>query len=175
MNNSAANPPRSLYKLVHPCRDQIEFKQGCLDDSLPPDHKARKVWEFVQSLDTDPCFLKIKSMFGGPGRPASSPDVLLCLWLFGLTEGITSGRQIVSLSESHDAYRWIRGGVPVNRTTLCDFRTLDSSLFHNLLTSSLAVMMRAGVLNSEDLAQDGTRLQAAAGFATYRGESSNSR
>ena len=172
MNNSSTQSAQKLYKIAHPSRHQMEFKEECLDNFLPPNHKARKIWDFVQSLDTNPCFVKIRSMQGRVGRPTTSPHVLLCLWLYALTEGISSGRKIAELTMLHDAYRWICGGLSINRTMVCEFRASDSALFHQLLTSSLAIMLRADLLTSEDLAQDGTRLQAAAGFNTYRGENS---
>lgn len=170
MNNLTKQSTKSFYKTLNPCRHQIEFKECCLDDSLPPYHKARKIWEFVKNLESDSCFRKIKSMAHAVGRPTTSPDVLLCLWLYALTEGISSGRKIADLSKYHDAYRWISGGVPINRTMLCEFRVLDSALFQQLLTNSLAMMLRANLLIPEDLAQDGSKLQASAGGNTYRGE-----
>lgn len=163
-----AQPPVSILKIHSPCRDQVEMRIDCLDDRLPSDHKARKVWDFVEMMDTDPCYYRIGSLFGAVGRAATDPKVFFALWLFALTEGVISARRIESLCEEHDAYRWIAGCTGVNRTNLSEFRASDASCFHELLTNSLALMVKAGLLAEEDFGQDGTRVQAAAGFNTYR-------
>jgi len=160
--------PLGILKIQSPCRNQVEIRMDCLNDRIPHDHKARKVWEFVEMIDTNPCYNRIKSLYGTAGRAATNPKVFFALWLFALTEGITSARRIEKLCEEHDAYRWMAGGTGVNRTNLSKFRANDTVCFHELLTNSLALMVKAGLLGEEDFGQDGTRVKAAAGFNTYR-------
>ena len=169
MNNSSKNSIRTSRKIKHPCRDQIEMNFYCLDDRISYDHKARAVWDFVQQMNTEILFEEIKSCIGEPGQKASSPDVLLALWIYGLTEGTFSARRIASECKENDAYRWIAGGVGVNRDNLSRFRSACPAKFQALLTESLAVMLKNGLLKEEDFAQDGTRITACAGFNTFRG------
>jgi transposase len=168
MNNKSL--AASTFKTTSPCRDQYEFTYGCLDDKISQDHKARKIWEFVENMDTDPCYMDIKSIIGDAGRAATDPKVLFALWLFAYSQGVTSGREIVRLINEHDAYRWIAGGTGVNRSNLSTFRSSNLLKFQELLTSSIAVMVKADLLKEEDFGQDGTRLQAAAGFSSFRTE-----
>lgn len=158
----------SKYKLYNPCRKQVQMEYGALDDKIPEDHKARKVWGFVEKMDLSPCFRKVNTFKGKSGQKTTSPKVIFALWLFALVEGVYSGRKIAELCEEHDAYRWIAGGVPINRTMICEFRSLDPTVFQDLLTTSLAVMVKARLLNPQDCAQDGTKIQSAAGFNSYR-------
>jgi transposase len=169
--NSFKVESAKYLKIRYPIRDQIEMQVSCLNDRLPPNHKARRVWEFVEAMDTNPLFDGIKSLKGGVGRYATDPKVFLTLWLYGLTEGVSSASKIATLTKEHDAYRWISGGTGVNHDNLSEFRSTNLPIFHKLLTNSLAVLVKAEVLTEEDFAQDGTRIKTAAGFNTFRGES----
>ncbi|MFT4552112.1 MAG: transposase [Chlamydiales bacterium] len=104
------------------------------DERIPQDHKARRVWEFVEKIDTEPCFRKSKTMVGSSGQPTTCPRVLFALWLYAFIDGVSSGRKISELCKEHDAYRWIADEVPINRTMLCDFRSSDPTTFNVLLT-----------------------------------------
>jgi transposase len=165
MNNHAL---KALYKLYTPCRNQLEMHINCLDSLLPAEHKARDIWEFVNSMDCTPCYALLKTFMGNDGRPATSPQVLLALWIFSIMDGNISARKLARLCEEHNAYKWIAGGVPINRTMLAEFRTINPSLFESLLTNTLAVMLKSGLINDVDFSQDGTRIKASAGFNTYR-------
>lgn len=169
MNNAHL---KNQYKLRNPCRDQIEMQINHLDSLLPPDHKARDVWEFVNSMDCRPCFALIKTFIGSDGRPATSPQVVFALWIYSILDGNLSARKLEELCKNHNVYKWIAGGVPINRTMLAEFRSLNPLLFEDLLTNTLAVMLKAGLINDTDFAQDGTRIKANAGLSSYRREQS---
>jgi transposase len=172
MNNSSHQSHRPHLKIANPCRTQVEMNFFCLDDRISHDHKARAVWDFVQELDTSILYEMVESTKGAPGRMATSPQVFLALWLYAITEGTVSARRIERECQENDAYRWIAGGVGVNRNNLSNFRNKHFTTFHVLLTESLAVMVKNGVLQEEDFSQDGTRIKAAAGFNTFRSETS---
>lgn len=167
MNNLHHN-----FKILNPCRNQIEMSMICLDQLIAPDHKVRAIWEFVDQMDTKPCFADISTFYGEVGRPASSPKVLFALWLYSILDGNTSARKLEELCKNHDVYKWLTGGIPINRTMLADFRSNNSIKFEDLLTSCLAVMVQAGILTGEDFSQDGTRVKANAGFKSFRREES---
>ena len=143
----------------------MQFK--CLDDLLPPEHKARAVWEFVDKMDLTSCYSKILSYKNHAGRSRTSPKVLLSLWIYSILDGNISARKIEELSCYHDAYKWIAGGTPVNRTMIAEFRSENPEKFEDLLTSCLAVMVQGNVISDHDFAQDGTRVKAYAGFNSF--------
>jgi transposase len=171
MNNNA-DFHTSNIKLIGPCRNQMEMQFDCLDMLLPPEHLARSVWEFVEAMDTRPCFSYVNTFFGYKGRSTTSPNILLAIWLYSILDGNCSARKLDILCKNHNAYKWIAGGAPINRTMLADFRSKDPMKFEDLLTSCLAVMLQAGLIKDEDFSQDGTRVKANAGFNSFhRGES----
>jgi transposase len=163
MNNPAPN-----YKIHGPERCQFEFQFACLDTLIPEDHRVRAVWDFVQEMDTSFCFDGIKTSFGGQGRSATCPKILLTLWIYSLMEGNASARKLEDLCENHNVYKWIVGGAPINRTMLAEFRSKNPFKFEDLLASCLAVMLKHEVIKDEDFAQDGTRVKANAGFNSFR-------
>src|SRR5689334_1374771 len=160
----------SHLKLKHPVRNQMEMRLNTLDTLLPRDHKARNIWEFVDQMDTRACFVNVNTFFGKAGRSATSPKVLFASWLYSILDGNTSARKLEELCKNHNVYKWLAGGVSINRTMLAEFRAIEPMIFEDLLTSCLAVMLQAGLINDTDFAQDGTRIKANAGFNSYRRE-----
>jgi transposase len=161
---SVAGQPR----LREPMRGQIELRAVDLDSLIGADHPARVFWAYVERLDLRALEDAIKSREGHPGHPAAAPRLLLALWLYATSEGVGSARALAELCGSHDAYRWLCGGVSVNYHSLSDFRVGYSALLDDLLTQNVAALIGAGLIDLERLAQDGVRVRAAAGAASFR-------
>lgn len=159
-------------KLIGPCRTQYEMQFGDLEALLPPEHLARSIWEFVEAMDTRPCFSYVNTFKYCAGRPMTSPKILLALWLYTILDGNCSARKLEELCKNHNAYRWIVGRAPINRTMLAAFRSKDTLKFEDLLTNCLAVMVKAGLIEDKDFAQDGTKIKANAGNNSFRSETS---
>lgn len=149
-------------------RNQIELRAMDLDATIALDHPARNVWAFVEGLDLTALYSAIGSVEGRAGRAAIDPKILLALWLYATVEGVGSAREIERLTEAHDAYRWICGGVNVNHHTLSDFRCARVDLLDDWLTHSVAVLTAQDLVKLERVAQDGMRVRASAGAASFR-------
>ena len=108
-------------------RSQLRWDMVDLESQLPADHRARVVWTYVSGLELGAFYARIEAREGEPGRPPADPKVLLALWLYAISEQIGSARALARLCESHDAYRWLCGGVSVNYHGLADFRTRVNS------------------------------------------------
>jgi len=155
-------------RLREPVRDQIELRAVDLDGLIGPDHPARVIWEYVQRLDMSSLEQAVRAREHTPGQAPASPRLLLALWLYATSEGVGSARALARLCESHDAYRWLCGGVSVNYHGLADFRTADSNLLDRLLTENIATLSAANVINLNEVVQDGVRVRASAGAASFR-------
>ena len=149
-------------------RQQVVMHVASLDSLLPEDHRARLVWEYVEGLDLSELYEQIRAVEGGAGRDAMDPKILMALWLDATLDGVGSARQLAKLCEDHLAYRWICGGVSVNYHTLSDFRTAHPHLLDTLLTQSVATLMHEGLVTLHRVAQDGMRVRANAGAASFR-------
>jgi transposase len=155
-------------RLRQPERDQIELRAVDLDSLLAADHPARIFWRYVEGLDLSQLYGAIKAREGTPGHPPIDPRLMLALWLYATSDGVGSARALARLCESHDAYRWLCGGVSVNYHTLSDFRMAHAELLDELLAKNVAALAAAGLIDLDALAQDGVRVRAAAGSSSFR-------
>jgi transposase len=162
--SSAVGKPR----MREPVRDQIELRAMDIDSLIGLDHPARVIWDYVERLDLRELEDAIKAREGTPGGPATTPRLLMALWLYATSEGVGSARALERLCEQHDAYRWLCGGVSVNHHTLSDFRVGHGDLLDRLLTENLAALCAANLIDASTLAQDGVRVRASAGAASFR-------
>ena len=155
-------------RVLQPIRNQVEWAPRTLDSMLPDEHPARAIWDTLQKLDLSAFYGSIKAILGHAGHPTTDPRVLLALWLYATAEGIGSARQLARLCEEHDAYRWLRGGVPINHHMLSDFRSEHEQELNELMTQILALMMSEGLVRLQHVAQDGMRVRASAGAGSFR-------
>ena len=166
---SVPPPTRAEHaRVLRANRQQLQWMPRDLDAVLPQDHPARAIWEILERMDLAAFYGSIRAVLDGPGRPTTDPQVLLGLWLLATTEGIGSARQLARLCDEHDAYRWLCGGVPVNYHMLADFRVARQAALDDLLTQIVGSLMAAGAVTLERVAQDGMRVRASAGAASFR-------
>jgi transposase len=155
-------------RVMSPQREQVELRAVDLESLLAPDHPARTVWAFVQSMDLAPLYARIKSVAGRGGAPAIDPAILVALWLWATIDGVGSAREVDRLCERDDAYRWICGGVGVNYHSLADFRTEHEAWLDAQLTRSIASLLDRRLVTLSAVAQDGLRVRAHAKASSFR-------
>ena len=162
-------PPRvGPKRLRHAVRNQVEFQHCSLDELLPEEHEARIVWDYVCGLDLSELRQRIQAVEGGPGQAPADPRILVALWLYATLRSVGSARELNRLCQYHAAYRWICGGVSMNYHTLADFRTQRVDLLDRLLSESVASLMAEGLVSLDRVAQDGMKVRASAGAASFR-------
>ena len=170
--SEAAEGVAGIPRLQRPDRHQMELLPVNLDSLLAADHRARAVWALVERMDLSALYASIRAVEGHAGRAPIDPRILMALWLYATLDGVGSARALAALCESHQAYQWICGGVGVNYHTLSDFRTAHVAVLDELLTQSVAVLMSQGLVDLNRVAQDGMRVRASAGAASFRRERS---
>src|SRR6187401_2778113 len=164
----AAAKPGGAARLREPVRDQVGLRAVDLDALLGPSHPARTIWAYVQALDLRELEEAVRAREHTAGQAPVSPRLLIALWLYATSEGVGSARALARLCESHDAYRWLAGGVSLNHHTLSDFRVGHGELLDRLLTENVATLAACGLIDLGKLAQDGVRVRASAGATSYR-------
>jgi transposase len=173
MPEPEADCPKHAYgqpRLKTAVRGQVEITMSAIDDLIPPDHKVRFVWAFVEKLNLNSILNSIQSVEGSVGRPATDPKILLAIWLYATLEGIVSARVIADYCKEHIAYKWLCGGVAMNHHTISDFATKHSEQFDEWLTESVAILMKEGFVDLQEIAQDGVKVRAYAGKSSFRRE-----
>jgi transposase len=155
-------------RIAEPQRRQGVILYELPEDRLAPTHPARVLWDVVDTLDLSKFLDGVKATEGRPGRPTLSPQMKLVLWLYAISTGVGSAREIVRLVETDAAYRWIVGDRKVSHQTLSMFRGEHGAALDELMTDILASLIHKGVLSLELVAQDGMRVRAAASAPSFR-------
>ena len=157
-------------RLRRPNRSQMSFGLLSPEDLVPVDHPVRAVWAVVESLDLSKFREPLKAREGVAGRDATDPGLLVALWLWAATEGEWSAREVARLCERDATYRWLCGGVTVNHRLLGEFRTGHADALDALFTQVLAALAHKGLVSVERVSQDGMKVRASAGAASFRRE-----
>jgi len=167
--SAAENGPRPLGppRLRSADRQQI-LPPMPLEEVIEPDHPARSVWRFVEGLDLSLLYDRIRSREHTPGRPPTDPRILVALWLYAILYDVISARRVEELSRHHNAFRWLRGGAPLNHHLLSDFLVEHMDVLKGLFTHSVVVLQQEDLVDLDRVGQDGVRVRASAGAASFR-------
>ena len=164
---AATTERRAHLRLRRVNRDQVTPVPARLADWLPPDHLARLIWDAITRLDLTAFYAPIVVVDGGAGQAATDPQILVALWTYATSQGVTSARALDRLCVEHLAYIWLCGGVSMNYHTLSDFRIKHRQALDDLMTQVLGRLCHAGLVEFEHIAQDGIRVRASAGAASF--------
>ena len=154
-----------------------ERRQGVMrfeipDQLLPEEHAARIIWRVVETLNLDGFVERAKALDGVAGRSITSVRMLLTLWLYAISEGIGSGREIERKLSTDTAFQWIVSGERVGRSTINSFRAMHGKALDKVFTDVLASLVKSGLVALDTVAQDGTRIRASASAPSFRREAS---
>ena len=165
-----SGPHGSQLRLRRVNRQEVVPVPARLEELLSKNHVARLMWEVLERLDLTAFYRNIKVVEGKPGAPAIDPRILIALWLYAISQGVSSAREIDALRVEHVAYMWICGGVSLNYHTISDFRTDYEQELDELMTQVIVHLREAGLVQLETQSQDGMRVRASAGTASFRRE-----
>ena len=68
------------------------FRTVDVERMIDDDHSARSIWEMIGRLDLSLYLGKIAAVEGRAGRDHTSPQLLISLWLYAYSRGISSAR-----------------------------------------------------------------------------------
>jgi transposase len=149
-------------------RDQLVMRTVDVEQLVGPDHPARAIWELAGQCDLQPFYEMIQAVESKAGRPPHDPRLLISVWLYSYTQGIASGREIEKRCGYDPAYMWLTGAEKVCAHSLTDFRTAYGEALKDLSIQVLAVMAAEGLVDLQQVTQDGTKISASAGADTFR-------
>ena len=149
-------------------RESKVIRPQRIDDLIGESHRARIVWDFVDGLDLSDLYAKVKSVEYHAGRPAIDAKILFAVWLYATLDGETSARRISIFCKEFNPYIWLCGGIEINHHTLSDFYTSHADYLEKQFTLHLASLYQQDLVDLETVAQDGMRVRASAGSASFR-------
>lgn len=170
MEKKGERPEKARLRLKPINRQQLVMRPMDVEELVPEDHEVRAIWEFVGRLDLSHYYGEIEAMEGEAGRPAWDPRLMISLWIYAYSKGVSSGREICRLCWTDPAYQWLTAMEPVNYHTLCDFRVIHKEGLDELFTQVLGLLSAEGLITLERVMHDGTKVKAYASGDTFRRE-----
>ncbi len=127
-----------------------------LRDCLPPEHLARFIVEAIAKLDLS----SIYAQFGSKGGEPYAPEILLGLIFYGYATGVFGSRKIEKATHDSIPFRFIAGGLHPDHDTIANFRKIFLPEIKELYVQILVMAKEAGILNLENVSQDGSKIHA---------------
>ena len=166
----AENEVKNELRLKAVNRQQMILRAVDVEKLIEADHAARAIWELVGRLDLREFTAEIESVEGYAGRPAYDPQLLISLWIYAYSEGVSSAREVARRCEYHPAYQWLTGCEGVNYHSLSDFRVQHQAALDGLFAQVLGVLSAEGLITLERVMHDGTKVKALASGNSFRRE-----
>jgi transposase len=155
-------------RLRTPDRSQVVIRMESPEGLIPAGHHARVIWQVVEAMDLSAFLEPIKAREHACGRDATSPKLLVALWLYATTRGVGSARELAKLCTEAKPYQWLCGGVTLNHHLLSDYRVDHGQALDELMTRSIATLADKKLIKVFRISQDGTRVRACAGASSFR-------
>jgi len=149
-------------------RSQILLRTVDVEALIEEDHSARSIWNLVGRLELSPYYVEIAAVEGRAGRSHTAPQLLISLWLYAYSRGISSAREVARRCEFEPAFQWLCGLEPVSHKTLSDFRSNHKAALDDLFVQVLGMLSAEGLITMERVTLDGTKIKANAGGNTFR-------
>src|ERR1035437_295108 len=162
--------PHGSVKLKSIDSRQTVLAQIYVEELIPAEHKARSIWDLVGRMDLNRFAETLRTTAGCAGRPAWDPQLMVSLWVYAYSEGISSAREIERLMEWEPGMQWLGGLQTVNHHSLSDFRIEHRAALDELFAQLLALLAQAGLVDLQQVMHDGTKIRAVTGADTFRRE-----
>ena len=135
---------------------------------IEEDHSARSIWQLVGRLNLSLYHAKIAAVEGHAGRDHTAPQLLISLWLYGYSQGISSAREIARRCEFEPGLEWLCGLQPISHRTLSGFRSDYKEALDDLFVQVVGMLSAEGLITMQRVTLDGTKIKANASGNTFR-------
>jgi len=153
-----ATAPAARVRAVN--REQTLMRHIDVERLIPEDHAARAVWELVGQLELKPFYEKVKAVEGRAGQPRFDPRLMISIWVYGLSRGVNSARELAAWCEWEPGLQWLCAMETVNYHSLSTFRAAHGEELKQLFIELLGVLSAEGLIGLERVTVDGTRIRA---------------
>ncbi len=155
-------------RLVSIDRRQLLLRTVDVEKLVDDGHCVRSIWTLVGRLDLRLYHAQIAAVEGNAGREHTDPQLLISLWLYAYSRGISSARELARQCEYEPGCQWLCGMQPVSHRTLSGFRSDNKAGLDDLFAQVLGMLSAEGLITLERVTLDGTKIKANAGGNTFR-------
>ena len=85
-----------------------------VEQLVPEDDPVRVIAELTGRLDLMNFYAAIETQEGEASREAIDPRLLISLWMYAYSQGVSSAREVSPLTEYHSGFQWLSGMRVVN-------------------------------------------------------------
>jgi transposase/IS5 family transposase len=103
-----------------------------------------------------------RDVYSDAGRPAYPPQMMLKLWFYAYSQGLTSSRRLEVRIREDLGYRFLAGSLKPDFWALNEFRKRHRKALNDVFTLVLEAARELGLGQIETVAVDSTRVQAEA-------------
>lgn len=160
--------PAAVPRLVSINRQQLVLRSMDVEKLVDDDHCVRAIWEVTGRLELRRYHEQIAAVEGSAGREHTDPRLLISLWLYAYSRGISSARELARQCEYEPGCQWLCGLQPVSHRTLSGFRSENKAGLDDLFAQVLGMLNAEGLITLERVTLDGTKVKANAGGNTFR-------
>ena len=139
-------------------RTQRNLLGYSIDDFAKADAKGRFVVETVSHLKLDSLFTR----YSEQGADSFAPDMMLALWFYSYSNGITSTRELEELCHYDTRYIYISANLKPDHTTLSRFRQAHLDLLSEYFVQIVLLAHENGITGLKHISIDGTKIKASA-------------
>jgi len=149
-------------------RRQLVLRTVDVERLIDEDHSARSIWELIGRLDLRLYYAQIGAVEGHAGRDHFDPQLLISVWLYAYSRGISSAREVARQCEFEPGFQWLCGLKPISHRTLSGFRSENKAALDDLFVQVLGMLSAEGLITLERVTLDGTKIKANAGGNSLR-------
>ena len=166
--NMSTSPDRPLPRLASIDRSQLLLHTIDVERLIDEDHSARSIWQLVGRLNLSLYHAEIAALEGRAGRDHTAPQLLISLWLYAYSQGISSAREIARQCAFEPGLAWLCGLRPISHRTLSGFRSDHKKPLENLFIQVVGTLSAEGLITMQRVTLDGTEIKANASGNTFR-------
>lgn len=163
-DNSLPGVPR----LASINRQQLVLRSVDVEKLIDEDHSARLIWQLIGRLDLGRYHAQIEAVEGRAGREHTDPQLLISLWVYAYSRGVSSARELARQCEYEPGCQWLCGLQAISHRTLSGFRSDHKAALDDLFVQVLGMMSAEGLVTLERVTLDGTKIKANAGGKSFR-------
>ncbi len=155
-------------RLVSINRQQLVLRSIDVEQLIDEDHSARLIWQLIGRLDLNLYYAQIEAVEGCAGREHTDPQLLISLWIYAYSRGVSSARELARQCEYEPGCQWLCGLRAISHRTLSGFRSHHKAALDDLFVQGLGMMSAEGLITLERVTLDGTKIKANAGGNSFR-------
>lgn len=113
-------------------RQQLILRSIDVERLVEADHTARLIWQLIGRLDPSLYHARIEAVEGRAGRKDTDPQLLISLWIYAYSRGVSSARELARQCEYEPGCQWLCGLQAISQRTLSGFRSDHKAALNEL-------------------------------------------